>query len=106
MCKKTIIAQRNSVTITQCTNCKTVNISKKSILMRFTFDQFDEFSRIARRIEFDNYLEYAPDGTEVVLLSTPCNDICLMFTREELSDFANAIEEAVFMQNVYQLVHH
>lgn len=74
--------------------------------MRFTFDQTDEFAKIASRIEFDNYLEHALDGTEVILLSTACKDICLMFTREELSDFSAAIDEAIFMQNVYQLVHH
>lgn len=105
MCKKTIIAQRNNVTITQCVNCKVVNIWKRGMLMRFTFEQFEEFAKIASKIEFDNYLEYAPDGTEIVILSTPCNDICLMFTREELYNFSNAIDEAVYMQNVYRLVH-
>jgi len=105
MCKKTIIAQRNSVTITQCVNCKVVNIWKKGMLMRFTFEQFDEFAKIASQIDFDQYLEYAPDGTEIVILSTPCNDICLMFTRDELQNFSNAIDEAIFMQSVYRLVH-
>ena len=105
MCKKTIIAQRNNITITQCVNCKVVNIWKRGMLMRFTFEQFEEFAKIASQIEFDNYLEYAPEGTEIVILSTPCNDICLMFTREELHNFSNAIDEAVYMQNVYRLVH-
>lgn len=105
MCKKTIIAQREGVAITQCVNCKTVNIWKTGLLMRFTFDQFDQFAEITSRIEFDNYVEYAPDGTEIVILSTPCNDICLMFTRTELDNFASAIEEAIYMQNIYKLVH-
>lgn len=105
MCKKTVIAQIKSVTITQCVNCKVVNIWKTGLLMKFTFEQFDEFAKIASRIEFDNYLEYAPDGTEIVILSTPCNDICLMFTREELYHFSNAIDEAIYMQNVYRLVY-
>lgn len=105
MCKKTIIGQKKGVAITQCVNCKTVNIWKTGLLMRFTFDQFEEFAAITRRIEFDNYLEYAPDGTEIVILSTPCNDICLMFTREELDNFASAIEEAIYMQHIYKLVH-
>lgn len=100
-----MIAQREGVAITQCVNCKVVNIWKTGLLMRFTFDQFEEFAAITRQIEFDNYLEIAPDGTEIVILSTPCNDICLMFTREELSNFSNAIEEAIYMQKVYKLVH-
>ncbi|RZL44736.1 MAG: hypothetical protein EOP00_19160 [Pedobacter sp.] len=105
MCKKTIIAQGNNITITQCVNCKVVNIWNSALLMRFTFAQFDEFAKIATRIEFDDYLEHAPDGTEIVILSTPCNDICLMFTRDELQNFSNTIDEAIYMQNVYRLVH-
>lgn len=105
MCKKTIIAQTEGVSITQCVNCKIVNIWKTGLLMRFTFDQFEEFAKIAGEIDFDQYLEYAPDGREVVILSTPCTDICLMFTRDELSNFCEAIEEAVYMQHIYKLVH-
>lgn len=105
MCQKTVIAQRSDVTITQCANCKVVNIWKTGLLMRFTFDQFDEFARIAIQIEFDEFLEHAPNGNEVVILSTPCKDICLMFTRQELFEFSAALGEAVFMKNVYGLVH-
>jgi len=32
------------------------------MLMRFTFEQFEEFAKIASKIAFDNYLEYAPDS--------------------------------------------
>jgi len=106
MCQKTIIAQKSAITITQCVNCKVVNIWKTGLLMRFTFAQFDEFAAIARLIEFDEYLASAPDGREVVILSTPCNDMCLMFTREELTDFTSAMDEAVYMRSIYQLVHY
>jgi len=105
MCQKTIIAQRAEITITQCANCRVVNIWKTGLLMRFTFDQFDEFAQIAKQIEFDDYLEHAPDGREVVILSTPCKDMCLMFTRPELLNFSTALDEAIFMKDIYRLVH-
>ncbi|RZK43178.1 MAG: hypothetical protein EOO90_04225 [Pedobacter sp.] len=105
MCKKTIIAKRKEVTITQCVNCNVVNIWKTGLLMRFTGEQFVEFLAIARKIEFDDYSERTPSGKEVVILSTPCNDMCLMFTREELLDFTAAMEEAQYMRSIYQLVH-
>lgn len=105
MCQKTIIAQRSEVMITQCANCKVVNIWKTGLLMRFTFEQFDEFAQIATQIKFDDYLEHAPNGKKVVILSTPCKDICLMFTRQELFEFSAALDEAIFMKNVYRLVH-
>ncbi|WP_316785383.1 DUF6686 family protein [Pedobacter frigiditerrae] len=105
MCKRTIIAQKQGVSVTQCINCRTVNIWKTGMLMRFSFDQFTEFAKITDKIDFDSYLEYAPDGSEVVILSTPCNDICLMFTRQELANFSNVINEAIYMQSIYKLVH-
>jgi hypothetical protein len=105
MCQKTIIAQKSEIVITQCTNCKTVNIWKTGLLMRFSFEQFDEFAHIAKQIEFDDYLEHAPNGDEVVILSTPCADICLMFTRAELANFAVTLDEAIYMRKVYGLVH-
>jgi len=40
-----------------------------------------------------------------VILSTPFPDICLKFTRSELHDFVHAIDEAMFMHKVYELVH-
>ncbi len=106
MCQKTIIAQRSEIVITQCANCKVVNIWKTGLLMRFTFDQFDEFANIAKQIEFDDYLEHAPNGDEVVILSTPCKDMCLMFTRQELDSFSAALDEAIYMKNIYRLVHY
>lgn len=105
MCKKTVIAQREEISITQCANCKVVNIWKPGLLLKFSFKQFDDFAKVARQINFDSYVEYAPDGKEIVILSTPFPDMSLMFTRSELSSFTAAMDEALYMQKVYQLVH-
>ena len=75
-------------------------------VLTFTFITSKEIDqKITDKIDFDSYLEYAPDGREVVILSTPCNDICLMFTRQELANFSNVINEAIYMQSIYKLVH-
>lgn len=50
-------------------------------------------------------MEYAPNGTEVVILATPHPDISLSFTRIEWYEFFGALHEAEYMQKVYQLVH-
>lgn len=105
MCKTLVLAQNENITIAQCCNCKILNIWRSGILMNFSFEQFHVFYKATERLEFDNYLENRPDGKEVVILSTPFPDISLVFTREEWHEFFEKMEEASYMQRVYELVH-
>ncbi|WP_316807823.1 hypothetical protein [Pedobacter agri] len=105
MCKTTVLAQNQNVTIAQCNNCKVLNIWRAGVLMNFSFQQFDAFYLATKKLEFDDYLENRPDGKEVVILSTPFPDISLVFTRNEWSDFFKTIDEALYMKRVYELVH-
>jgi hypothetical protein len=43
MCKTTVLAQNENITIAQCNNCKVLNIWRSGVLMNFSFDQFDAF---------------------------------------------------------------
>ncbi|WP_113662561.1 hypothetical protein [Pedobacter nanyangensis] len=105
MCKKTMIANSGEIQITQCSNCKMINVWKPGLLLSFSFNQFYEFTKVAKKLNFDKYFEYGPDGNRIVILSTPFPDICLKFTRAELNDFVHAIDEAMYMHKVYELVH-
>ena len=105
MCKKTMIANSGDIQITQCNNCKMINVWKPGLLLSFSFNQFYEFTKVAKQLNFDKFFEYSPDGNRVVILFTPFPDICLKFTRAELHDFVSAIDEAMYMHKVYELVH-
>jgi len=105
MCKPIVISQKGEISVTQCVNCKVINIWKKGMLLNFSFDQFHAFLKVTSELVFDDYLEYAPDGTEIVILATPHPDISLLFTRPEWHDFLGALHEAAYMQKVYELVH-
>lgn len=105
MCKTTVLAQNDNITIAQCDNCKVLNIWRSGVLMNFSFDQFDAFHIATKKLQFDDYLETNPDGREVVILSTPFPDISLVFTREEWTEFFIKIDEALYMKRVYELVH-
>jgi len=105
MCKTLVLAQNENITIAQCCNCRVLNIWRAGVLMNFSFEQFDAFYHATKSLEFDNYLENRPDGKEVVILSTPFPDISLVFTRYEWREFFEKMEEATFMQRVYELVH-
>jgi len=106
MCKTTILSQNENITISQCNNCKVLNIWRAGVLMNFSFAQFDAFYTATRKLNFDDFLEHQPNGKEVVILSTPSPDISLVFTRMEWEDFFNQINEALYMKRVYELVHH
>lgn len=105
MCNTTILVQKGNISITECRNCKVLNIWRAGVLMNFSFSQFDAFNHSTQKLNFDDYLETAPNGNEIVILSTPFPDISLVFTRDEWEIFFAAIQEAVYMQQIYSLVH-
>jgi len=105
MCKTTVLSQNENITIAQCNNCKVLNIWRCGVLMNFSFDQFDLFYASTKKLQFDDYAENTPDGKEVVILSTPFPDISLVFTRVEWFEFFLKIEEALYMKQVYEIVH-
>lgn len=106
MCKTTVLAQNENITIAQCNNCKVLNIWRSGVLMNFSFDQFDAFYVATKKLDFDDYLESRPDGRQVVILSTPFPDISLVFTREEWYEFITKIDEALYMKRVYEIVYY
>jgi len=105
MCKPTVIARKGNICVTQCTNCKMVNIWNKAVLISFGFEQFHSFVEITKELNFDDYFEYAPDGQEIVVLATPHPDISLVFNREDWFNFFSALVEAEYMQQIYNMVH-
>lgn len=105
MCKPTVIARKGNIAVTQCVNCKMVNIWNKAVLISFTFSQFSSFVDLTNDLDFDDYLETSPDGLEIVVLATPYPDISLVFTREEWHNFFAALAEATYMQEIYRTVH-
>ncbi|WP_199118476.1 hypothetical protein [Pedobacter sp. ASV28] len=105
MCEKTIIANSGDIQITQCNHCRMINIWKPGVLLSFSYTQFFEFVNVAKQLNFDKYHEFGPDGNRIVMLSTPFPDLCLKFSRAELYDFIHAMDEAVYMHKVYEIIH-
>ncbi|MBB5634410.1 hypothetical protein HDE68_000295 [Pedobacter cryoconitis] len=105
MCKTTIVSREGDVCVTHCLNCKIVNIWNKGVLVAFSFEQFDAFLKATKDLVFDNYIEYNPDGIEVVILATPFSEVSLVFTRVEWDEFFAALKQAAYMKQIYQMVH-
>ncbi|MCD0490018.1 hypothetical protein LPB86_17380 [Pedobacter sp. MC2016-14] len=105
MCKPTVIARKGKISVSQCSNCKMVNIWNQNVLISFSFQQFHAFIETTKDLDFDNYMETSPNGLEVVVLATPYPDISLVFTRKEWYNFFEALQEAAYMQQIYKMVH-
>jgi hypothetical protein len=106
MCKATVIARKGNISVTQCVNCKVVNIWNHSVLISFSFEQFHAFINATQGLNFDDFLEISPDGIEIVVLATPSPDFNLVFNRQDWHDFFAVLCEAAYMQEIYKMVHH
>jgi len=106
MCKATVIARKGKISVTQCVNCKVVNIWNNTVLISFSFEQFHAFIGATKNLQFDDYLEISPDDVEIVVLATPSPDFNLVFNRHQWHDFFGALHEAAYMQEIYKMVHH
>jgi len=46
-----------------------------------------------------------PNGDDRLVLRTPHSDINFSFSLEEWDNFHEAMEEAIYMQNIYQMMY-
>eukprot|EP01133_Synstelium_polycarpum_P011790 gene11790-13750_t len=102
MCKSSLICRQGSVLVTRCPDCKTINIWHKTALIIFSFEEFSEFVQATKGLVFEDYAEYNPEGTQVVVLPSTCLDICLVFTWQQWQDFFFALHQTAYMQQVYE----
>jgi hypothetical protein len=104
MCKNHILSERGPVIISQCRECKTLNIWLHNLLLSFTPEKFRAFKNFTAGLDVAECTFPFPDGENRLVLRTPDNDICFTFSIDEWVDFQAAMEEAEYMQDVYALI--
>jgi hypothetical protein len=104
MCQSTVLTQKGAAIISQCMDCKLITIWHHNLLLNFTPGQFKAFKDFTINLDQADYFFHFPDGDERLVLRTPNNDICFAFTEEEWDNFRVAMEEAEYMQDVYDLL--
>jgi hypothetical protein len=75
-----------------------------NLVMNFTPKQFTQFRDFLFDMNFGDHSFPFPDGQERVVMRTPADDLQLTFTTDEWEDMHAAIEEAVYMQEVYSIM--
>ena len=106
MCQTIVLSRKGSVVISQCMECKILNLWLRNLLLNFTPAQFKMFKEFTSGMDVEESLFPFPDGEERLVLRTPHTDISFTFSMTEWEDFQAAMDEAEYMQGVYDLMYH
>jgi hypothetical protein len=104
MCREVMLSKKGMVVICQCMECKMITIWHQSILLSFTPEQFKTFKMFIDELDIEQFTIPSPDGESRLLLRTPNPDINFIFTLDQWEDLNVAMEEAEYMQGVYDLI--
>lgn len=104
MCKTRILSTKDQTVISSCIGCGMYYIWHNNLLLNFTTEAFNSFRDVVQDLPFHNNSLPFPDDEERVILHTPNDDICFAFEYEEFQLFKDAIEEALYMNEVYVLM--
>jgi hypothetical protein len=104
MCQSQILSRKGPVVVSQCLECKTLNIWHHNLLLTFTPGQFKAFKDFTAMLDVPDCTFPFPDGEERFVLRTPHIDISFTFSLDEWGDFQAAMEEAEYMQDIYNLL--
>jgi hypothetical protein len=105
MCQNIVLSSKGAAVISQCMECKVLNLWHHNLLLSFSPGQFKAFKDFTSRLDEEEYLFPFPDGEERLVLRTPNNDICFTFSTTEWEDFLAAMDEAEYMSDIYQMIH-
>ncbi|HWW41702.1 DUF6686 family protein [Pedobacter sp.] len=104
MCKTRVLSTRGNTVLSSCTGCGVYYLWHNNLLLNFTEEAFLLFREVVNSLPFeDNSLPF-PNGEERIVLNTPNHDICFAFAEDEFEEFKIAIDEAIYMNEVYQLM--
>jgi len=104
MCETIILSKNAAATISQCMECQKLSLWMRSLLLNFSPEQFRSFKNFTAKLEVEQSLFPFPDGEERLVLRTPHSDICMVFSLDEWEQFQQAMEEAEYMMQVYELM--
>jgi hypothetical protein len=103
MCQTVILCQKGPTLISQCVECRVINIWHHSILLYFDTEKFQAFRDHTTQLDPLDHTFPFPDGQDRLILHTPNKDINFCFTSTEWDLFRSALDEAGYMQAIYDL---
>jgi hypothetical protein len=104
MCSTRTLAHTGDAFISSCADCKTVFIWHRNILLNFSPEDFSSFKRMLDDLDFEDCSFNFLDNISRIIIKTPKPGISFAFTENEWNNFNQAVTEAIYMQQVYDLM--
>ncbi|RVU01472.1 hypothetical protein EOD41_05775 [Mucilaginibacter limnophilus] len=104
MCESTILSTKAATVISFCKCCNTLYIWHNNIMLSFTAEQFKSFKKYSEDLDLEDMLHDFPDMCERIILRTPHRDISFTFTLGEWYYFKEAMDEALYMLEIYSMI--
>ncbi|MGZ3874850.1 MAG: hypothetical protein ACXVJD_18160 [Mucilaginibacter sp.] len=104
MCDTKVLSHIGESVISRCAECRCIFIWHNNLILSFSVEQFVLFRDFTIGLEFNDHSFPFPDGQERVVMRTPVNDLQLTFTTDQWENFHAAMEEAIYMQEIYSLM--
>ncbi|HEY9197648.1 MAG TPA: DUF6686 family protein [Mucilaginibacter sp.] len=104
MCSAKVLSHVGASVISRCHECRCIFIWNNNLILSFSPEQFKQFRDFTVELDFEGHTFPFPDGQERMVMRTPVNDVQFTFSIEEWEDFHAAMDEAVYMQEVYDLM--
>ena len=104
MCQTRVLATKDQTVISSCIGCGMYYVWHNNLVLNFSTPAFDSFREVVDTINFEHNCLPFPDGNERLILHTPNDDISFAFDEAEFEAFRAAIDEAIYMNEIYSLM--
>lgn len=104
MCHIRTLCIKNQSHISHCKYCQTIYLWHNNLLLNFTPEDFRQFRETMNQQEFYDCSLLFPDEEERVIIHAPWRNISFSFTQKEWNDLKGAMDEALLMHEVYDLI--
>lgn len=104
MCATRVLSTRGQTVLSSCMGCGVYYLWHNNLLLNFTESAFKSFREVVNSLPFEQNSLPFPDGEERIVLHTPNDDISFAFDEDEFEEFKIAIDEAIYMNEVYMLM--
>ncbi len=99
------LAQKENLRIVQFKSCGHIGFMYKNLLLNFNTDSFQEFSNSFEQLDFNHRSVTFPDGSKRMVMNTCRKEIQLCFERDEFEMVKEALQEAVLMLEVNDILY-
>ncbi len=104
MCVTTVLSRHAQTVIGYCKCCSSLYLWHNNLMLCFDIEQFKAFRNFPENCDYEDMVHDFPDGSERIILRTPNRDINFTFTLDEWEDMKQAMDEALYMREVYALL--